>query len=67
MTAETAAEQAIAHDLDLCDVGMALTKGARRRGYAAHRKTCFAAIREMNRAEGLDKISDDELLAELLA
>lgn len=57
----------IASDLDLCDLGLALTKGATRRRYADHRKACFARIAELNRLEGLDQISDDELLAELTA
>ena len=63
MTAKT--EQAIGADLDLCDVGLALTKGQARRRFAKHRKVCFAAIREMNATDGLDKLTDDEILAEL--
>lgn len=63
----SATEQAIAHDLDLCELGMALTKGKRRSAYVNHRKACMAAIREMNVSDGLDKITADELLAELLA
>jgi hypothetical protein len=54
--------QAIAADLDLCDTGLALTKGAIRRKYATHRKACFAAIKDANKADGLDSLSDDELL-----
>lgn len=59
------AEQAIAHDLDACDLGLALTKGAVRRRYRRQRKACFDALREMNREDGLDRISDEQLLAEL--
>lgn len=57
--------QAIAADLDLCDIGLALTKGARRRQYATHRRACFEAIKAANKADGLDKMTDDELLREL--
>lgn len=63
----SATEQAIAHDLDLCDLGMVLTTGKRRAAYAKHHKACMAAIREMNISDGLDKMTADELLAELLA
>lgn len=62
-----ATEKAIGHDLELCDLGMALTTGKRRRQYAAHRKACMAAIKEMNVADGLDSMTDDEILAELMA
>lgn len=61
----TETEQAIGRDLDLCDLGMTLTSGTVRRRYARHRKACFAEIRKMNKADGLDAMSDDELLAEL--
>lgn len=60
-------EQQIGKDLDLCDLGMAFTKGKLRARYVAHRKACMAAIREMNRADGLDKLTNAELLAELTA
>jgi hypothetical protein len=64
---DSAAEKAIAHDIQLCELGMALTKGKRRAAYVKHRKACMGAIREMNAADGLDKITDDELLAALTA
>lgn len=57
--------QKIATDLNQCDLGLALTKGATRRKYAAHQKACYAAIKEMNIRDGLVSISDEELLAEL--
>ena len=60
-------EQQIAADLNACDLGLALTKGKTRRIYAEHRKACFAAIKEMNKADGLDGMTDDELLAELFS
>jgi len=65
MTSTT--EQALAHDIELCELGMALTKGKRWAAYAKHRKACMAAIREMNVSDGLDRMTADELLAELLA
>lgn len=58
--------QAMAADLALCDAGLLLTKGPTRRKYAHHRATIFAAIKAMNKADGLDTLTDDELLAELL-
>lgn len=60
-------EKAIAADLDLCDLGLALTKGKARQPFIKQRKACYAAIKAMNKADGLDKLTDDELLAELLA
>ncbi len=63
MNAET--ESAIARDLDACDLGLALTKGATRKRYAKHRKACFKAIREMNVADGVADLSDAELLRQL--
>ena len=57
--------QAIARDLEACDIGMAMTKGKTRARYAAHAKACYAAIKADNKALGLDKISDADLLAEL--
>ncbi len=59
-------EQQIASDLDACDIGIALTRGRLRKRYVDQRRACFAAISEMNRADGLDTLSDDALLAELL-
>ena len=60
-------EQQIAADLNACDIGMALTNGKTRRVYAQHRKACFAEIAEMNKADGLGDMSDDDLLDELLS
>lgn len=62
-----ATEQAIAADLDLCDLGLALTKGKARRPFIQQRKACFAAIKAMNKADGLNKLTDDELLDALLS
>ena len=60
-------EQQIAADLNLIDLIEALGTPSAKRKARAHRKACFAAIAEMNRASGLDQLSDDELLAELTA
>ena len=61
----TKIERQIAHDLALCDAGLALTSGKLRRRYAAHRRACFRALAELNKADGLDALSTDELLAQL--
>lgn len=58
-------EQAIAADLALCDLGEVLTKGAAKRRFKKHRKACFAELHRMNEADGLNKLTDDEILAEL--
>lgn len=58
---------AIASDLDLCDMVEAFGKGAAKRKARAHRKTCFKAIADQNRADGLADMSDDEILAALTA
>lgn len=60
-------EQQIAADLNLCDMIQVLGTCSAKRKARAHRKACFAAIAEMNRAAGLDQLSDDELMAELIA
>ncbi len=66
MTRLTEAEfQAIGRDLELCDLGAALTKGKRRARFLAQREAIFAAIKAHNDAEGMPKMTDDELLAAL--
>jgi hypothetical protein len=60
-------EQQIAADLNLCDLIAAIGNRSAKRKAAAHRKACFAAIKEMNKADGLDQLSHDELMAELMA
>ena len=60
------AEQQIAADLDLIDAIEVLGTRTAKRKARAHRKACFAAIKEMNREAGLDRLTDDELLAELM-
>jgi len=58
-------EQAIISDLDLCDRGIAMTRGKVRARYVAHRKACLAALHELNVADDMADISDADLLAEL--
>ena len=58
---------AIATDLEICDMVQALGERKAKRKALAHRKACFDAIADANRADGLDNISDDDLLAELFA
>jgi hypothetical protein len=60
-------EQQIAADLNLCDMISVFGNASAKRKARAHRKVCFAAIKEMNRAAGLAQLTDDELMAELLA
>jgi hypothetical protein len=60
-------EQQIAADLDLIDAIEVLGTRSAKRKARARRKACFAAIKEMNRASGLDQLTDDELMAELMA
>jgi len=56
---------AIGKDLELCDMGIAFTKGRARTKFVQHRKACMSAIKAANVADGLDAISDDDLLKEL--
>ena len=58
--------RAIAKDLELCNLGLALTKGKLRKRYVVQRELCIEAIAELNRKDGLDDgMSDDDLLAAL--
>ena len=61
------AEQAIAADLNLCDLGMAMTKGATHRKYVAHRAACMEQIRQWNVEDGLGEMTAAEILAALTA
>lgn len=60
-------EQAIAADLDLCDMILAFGTPAAKRKARAHRKACFAEIKRMNAEAGTDQMSVDELFAALQA
>jgi hypothetical protein len=60
-----AQEQALFADLDLCDLGMALTKGAARRKFVKHKKACLAQLARWNKEDGLEELTLDEILAEL--
>lgn len=58
-------EQQMANDLDLIDATEVLgTKSAVRKA-RKQRKVIFAHLKAMNAADGLDTLSDDELLAQL--
>ena len=56
---------ALALDLDACDLGIALTKGKLKARYIAHRKACVAELARLNKEDGLGDMTDDELLAAL--
>lgn len=56
---------AIATDLALCDLGLAMTRGKLRSRYAAHRRACLAAIEAIDPMPALE-LSDVDLLAEFL-
>lgn len=56
---------AIAKDLDTCDLMMAIGNAKARKIAKAHRKACMDAIDAANKADGLDCMSDDELLEAL--
>jgi hypothetical protein len=66
MTNRQTQEQAIAADLNLCDIGAAFTKGKNRQAFVAHRKACMAQIAAWNAEDGIN-LTDDELFAELAA
>lgn len=61
-----AQEQAIAKDLELCDLIAAIGTRASKRKATAHRKACMAQIKAWNTEDGFN-LSDAELLAELTA
>ena len=58
-------EQAIARDLELCDIIAALGSRSAKAKARKHRKACMAQIKAWNKADGLDQISTEELMAEL--
>ena len=58
-------EQAIAHDLDICELGMANSKGKLRAQYARQFISCMDQIREWNKEDGLGQADLDELFAKL--
>lgn len=58
-------EQAIAKDLELCDLIMALGSPADKRKARKHRKACFAQIQAWNVEDG--PVDLDELMRELEA
>ena len=59
-------ENAIAADLERCDVMIAIGSKSMKKAARTHREKCFEAIRAANRADGLDNGQTDEgLLTEL--
>lgn len=56
---------AIAHDLNLCDIGLVITKGKLRKRYEKQRKACLDRLAEMNKEDGLDSMSIDDIMKEL--
>jgi len=67
MTNRHADEQAIAADLAQCDLIEAYGSAKAKRQARAHRKACFAQIKAWNVEDGLDAMSADDLMAELMA
>lgn len=55
----------IAIDLEICAIGEAIAEGKNKKKYKEHRAACMAYIKELNERDGLNKLSDDELLKEL--
>mgnify|MGYP001602323391 CR=1 FL=1 len=67
MTQNEITLRAIAADLDLCDVGEALTSGKLRAKYRRQRRACMVEIARINREDGLGEMTTDQILAELEA
>jgi len=61
------AEQAIAHDLNTIDMALIFAKGRARTKFIQHRKACMAQIKGWNVDDGVDGLTDGELLMELSA
>lgn len=59
-------DAAMGRDLDLCDQIEALGSPAAKRKARAQRRAIYQALKARNAADGLDGLSDDEILAELL-
>ena len=62
-----AIESAIGRDLDLIDLVEAIGSREARRIAARQRRAIFAQLKAWNQADGLDSLTDDELLSELTA
>ena len=56
---------AIASDLDRCDIIEVIGTRTMKRQARKHRRAIFAAIRAENIKDGVDNLTDDELLAAL--
>ena len=58
-------EQQIGNDLNTINLIMAIGSKSSKRKAEKQRKACFAEIAKMNKNDGLDNLTDDELLAQL--
>jgi hypothetical protein len=63
----TTLEQQIGADLAKIDLINAIGNKSAKRIARQHRAACFEEIKRMNQEDGLDKLTDDELLAELFS
>lgn len=66
-TAMSNTERAIANDLAKIDLILAIGSKTSKAKARKHRKACFSEIKKMNAADGMDKMSADEILAGLTA
>jgi hypothetical protein len=67
MSNRTTTEQQIGADLAQIDLINAIGTKQAKRIARKHRASCFEEIKRMNQDDGLDNLTDDELLAELFA
>jgi hypothetical protein len=58
-------EQKIGADLAKIDLIEAIGTKSAKRAARKHRAACYAELARMNKADGLDTLTDDELLEEL--
>lgn len=61
------AEKKIANDLNTIDLIMAIGGKSQKRKAQKQKKICFDQIKKWNAEDGVDAMSDDELLAALNA
>jgi len=59
-------EQKIGDDLAKIDLIEALGTKSAKLAARKHRAACYAELARMNKADGLDALTDDELLEELI-
>ena len=60
-------EQKMARDLELCDLVSTIGTKSGKAKARKHRRSCIDQIRQWNKEDGLDSMTDDEILADLLA